>query len=489
MGRGGCSRRRHLGSENNIYFQPSRTAAPITLNWAFLLVRSQNQADIKPGTVDIMMRRRSTLLAIAAVCMAALVVAVVAVQWRSLQPGQATVIGGLGVLAAASLTFYGQHLNRASEEARAKTNLFEQQAAREQAHRRETARALHDRYVTAATQLAHESASVRLAGVNALRSLADDWHIFGVDEERQVCVDLLRAYLRVPARVDDVSTQLRPPMESGEGEVRRTIVHILATKANLPADDVMSWLSAVTTMSRAALNGIDLSGIDLRGANLATSDLTGASLQLTNLAGATLSHACLAGAALQGADLSAAALQGADLSRANLIGATLENANLAGASLPQALLGKARLNGAQLRDADLRGAKLGSAELTGAKMRQANFTEADLTDASVLEGSDLTYAEMVGAVLVRAKLRQAKLNGARLNGAHLQNADLRGASLISANLSGADLTDALLNGATMNDAELAQSHLVRTDLTDATLKRVDLTSAAELTQAKLPPDV
>jgi hypothetical protein len=39
-------------------------------------------------------------------------------QWGTLQPGQAAVIGGLGVLGAAGITFFSQHLTRISEVSR-----------------------------------------------------------------------------------------------------------------------------------------------------------------------------------------------------------------------------------------------------------------------------------------------------------------------------------------------------------------------------------
>ena len=46
--------------------------------------------------------------------------------------------------------------------------------------------ALAKRYQEAATQLGHDKAAVRLAGVYAMGRLADDW-----PEERQTCVDVL----------------------------------------------------------------------------------------------------------------------------------------------------------------------------------------------------------------------------------------------------------------------------------------------------------
>jgi hypothetical protein len=53
--------------------------------------------------------------------------------------------------------------------------------------------ALAKRYQDAAGQLGHDKAAVRLAGVYAMARLADDW-----PKERQACVDVLCAYLRMP---------------------------------------------------------------------------------------------------------------------------------------------------------------------------------------------------------------------------------------------------------------------------------------------------
>jgi hypothetical protein len=84
--------------------------------------------------------------------------------------------------------------------------------------RRADAEQLAQRYTTAADQLGHERAAVRLAGVYAMARLADDW-----DDQRQVCIDVLCAYLRMPYETDPVSEKHR----EGEQEVRNTIIRII----------------------------------------------------------------------------------------------------------------------------------------------------------------------------------------------------------------------------------------------------------------------
>src|SRR5690349_12064093 len=55
-------------------------------------------------------------------------------------------------------------------------------------------RALNERFATAAELLGGDKPSaVHLAGVHAMAGLADDW-----EENRQTCVDVLCAYLRLP---------------------------------------------------------------------------------------------------------------------------------------------------------------------------------------------------------------------------------------------------------------------------------------------------
>ncbi len=77
---------------------------------------------------------------------------------------------------------------------------------------------LTERYTKAAEQLGHEQAAVRLAGVYAMARLADDW-----PEQRQVCVDVLCAYLRMPYETDTTA----PAFRHGEREVRLTIIRTI----------------------------------------------------------------------------------------------------------------------------------------------------------------------------------------------------------------------------------------------------------------------
>lgn len=85
------------------------------------------------------------------------------------------------------------------------------------AHRAD-AQLLGDRYTAAAEQLGHEGPAVRLAGVYAMSQIADDWYA-----RRQMCIDVLCAYLRMPYEPDPSS----PAYRTGERNVRATIIRVI----------------------------------------------------------------------------------------------------------------------------------------------------------------------------------------------------------------------------------------------------------------------
>jgi hypothetical protein len=70
---------------------------------------------------------------------------------------------------------------------------YRRQRISEFAEQREGDRLFNERFATTAGQLGHDSPAVRLAGVYAMAGLADDW-----PAQRQTCIDVLCAYLRMP---------------------------------------------------------------------------------------------------------------------------------------------------------------------------------------------------------------------------------------------------------------------------------------------------
>ena len=82
-------------------------------------------------------------------------------------------------------------------------------------------RTLNERFATAAGQLGSDKPSaVRLAGVYAMAGLADDW-----EENRQTCVDVLCAYLRLPHDPDpgDEAAPADRTSYRANWEVRHTV--------------------------------------------------------------------------------------------------------------------------------------------------------------------------------------------------------------------------------------------------------------------------
>lgn len=97
----------------------------------------------------------------------------------------------------------------------------------ENADRREHTRLLSERFDRAVEQLGHDSPAVRLGGVHALATVADDWDEF---EPRQMCIDVLCSYLRMPYRTEPPAEEF--PDENaiwlGMREVRHTILRLIA---------------------------------------------------------------------------------------------------------------------------------------------------------------------------------------------------------------------------------------------------------------------
>ncbi|WP_327389293.1 pentapeptide repeat-containing protein [Streptomyces microflavus] len=109
---------------------------------------------------------------------------------------------------------------------------------------------LTERYTKAAEQLGHEQPAVRLAGVYAMARLADDW-----PEQRQVCVDVLCAYLRMPYETDTTA----PAFRHGEREVRLTIIPTIRNHLQDPTADT-TWCGFNLDFTGATFDGGDFTG-------------------------------------------------------------------------------------------------------------------------------------------------------------------------------------------------------------------------------------
>jgi len=136
-----------------------------------------------------------------------------------------------------------------------------------------------------AGQIGSESPAVRLAGVHAMAGLADDWA-----QQRQTCVDVLCAYLRMPYEPEPI---IRKPQADRQAfraarEVRHTVIRVIT--AHLQADghrvtSAQDWRSLDLDFTGTVFDGGDFSGAVFSGSTVSftgavfsgsTVDFTGA---------------------------------------------------------------------------------------------------------------------------------------------------------------------------------------------------------------------
>ena len=91
-------------------------------------------------------------------------------------------------------------------------------------------RVFNERFTAIAAQLGDAQPAVRLAGVHAMAGLADDWK-----QNRQTCIDVLCAYLRLPYEPDpgDEATRAGAAAFRASREVRHTIIRVITAHLRL----------------------------------------------------------------------------------------------------------------------------------------------------------------------------------------------------------------------------------------------------------------
>jgi hypothetical protein len=134
---------------------------------------------------------------------------------------------------------------------------YRKQRIGEVAEARERVKVLNERFATACAQIGHEQPTVRLAGVYALASLADEWL-----EQRQVCIDVLCAYLRIPYEPALDS----PWYHDEESEVRLSITSVISD--HLRPGAPVSWQGHEFNFLRAVLRSADFADIQVTGGRL-----------------------------------------------------------------------------------------------------------------------------------------------------------------------------------------------------------------------------
>jgi uncharacterized protein YjbI with pentapeptide repeats len=148
-------------------------------------------------------------------------------------------VAGAGALVALVVAYRRQRVSEASS-----------------AHDR--TRVFNERFTAIAAQLGDAQPAVRLAGVHAMAGLADDWK-----ENRQTCVDVLCAYLRLPYDPDPTLNPVWGVTKAdyrANREVRHTIIRLIG--AHLREGAAVSWQGLNLDFTGVVFDGGDF--IDAR---------------------------------------------------------------------------------------------------------------------------------------------------------------------------------------------------------------------------------
>jgi hypothetical protein len=171
-----------------------------------------------------------------------------------------TIVAGVGGIVALVVAYRKQRLGEA------------QHQREDSAARREDQKMYSERFSKASELLGSERSAMRLAGVYAMASLADDWKV-----GRQTCIDVLCAYLRMPHKplndppLDKLAARHPRPFErqnwrsailsdtslkpSEEHQVRSTIVRVIVEHLQLDRD--APWFGHNFNLSGTVLDSPD----------------------------------------------------------------------------------------------------------------------------------------------------------------------------------------------------------------------------------------
>jgi uncharacterized protein YjbI with pentapeptide repeats len=179
------------------------------------------------------------------------------------------VVGGIGGVVALTVAYRRQHLGEAAEH------------REESKERRENTKLFNERFAKAVELVGSDKAAVRLAGVYAVAALADDW-LGG----RQMCIDVLCAYLRMPytppaSNADDSDVRFTLPPPEGvlaettattpaiiakterdpheERQVRHTVIRLIRDHLRLSVEDPKRWHGCDLDFTGVVFDGGDFS--------------------------------------------------------------------------------------------------------------------------------------------------------------------------------------------------------------------------------------
>jgi uncharacterized protein YjbI with pentapeptide repeats len=147
-------------------------------------------------------------------------------------------------------------------------------------------RVFSERFTTVAALFDRAQPEIRLADVHAMAGLADDW-----ENNRQVCVDVLCAYLRMPYDMAGSAIAQVFNMDRANQHVRHTVIRVIT--AHLRADAAVSWQGLDFDFTGAVFDGGDFTGAVFSGGtvNFSNARFSGAEFSggKVNFAGAEFS--------------------------------------------------------------------------------------------------------------------------------------------------------------------------------------------------------
>lgn len=142
---------------------------------------------------------------------------------------------------------------------------YRRQRVDEAGTHREATRLHTERFSQAVEQLGSDSPAVRLGGIHALAGLADD---APDHSQRQTCVDVLCAYLRLPSPPnpgdppDATSTEEQREAHQDKKdrylalrEVRHTILRLIGDHYRIPQGSHRSWQGCDLDLTRVTIDG------------------------------------------------------------------------------------------------------------------------------------------------------------------------------------------------------------------------------------------
>jgi uncharacterized protein YjbI with pentapeptide repeats len=171
----------------------------------------------------------------------------------------AIIAASVSVVALAG-TLAAQYFGRRATSRDTQEALEEQRKQLNRTLAEQRTRTLNERFATAAEQLGSDKPAVRLAGVYAMAGLGDDW-----EENRQTCVDVLCAYLRMPYEPDPGQDAPAPQRLAFQAirEVRFTVIRVIT--AHLKEDAAVSWQGLNLDFTGVVFDGGDFSEAQFSG--------------------------------------------------------------------------------------------------------------------------------------------------------------------------------------------------------------------------------